>query len=601
MKYNTIINPETGKKVLLNSHLGKLILKKYIIQLHGSSRALKNVARTVKDTAKNTAVSAQKITSKAAAEAIGIVIDKVQNLLSPFNNPDFMELAKHAEQFIRNTLTTLKTGFTTEYLDNNTDVLQFGSTKNKLNKIYAYISLILLNIDINKKNNNESPILSDTSLEKFNFNSKPNNMDFLHEDTEYSHYADKIYEITKKDPFSDKPHIELIKQNTTHADKTPDTPSSSDPDPESNITEFVYNPFYALYIDSNLKSIILVIRGTTDLKDALIDLLCETVEFKIEDHICHVHKGCFDASKKIVKSIREDIKKYMSANNDYKLVVTGHSLGGGVATVIGILLYIDDFFKSESNDKYFVIDSIPRKIQVKAFAPGSTFTQSDDELVNSQDPLTYFLKKHSRVTIDGYIYNADVVPRASAYSMINFMTVAQILRYLLIEKDKSIPGFNSAESVVDQLFTFIKTKIESKSPRMKRVTNMAALNRNQEKSSVTPLLEYTEEIIKRSSDLIETYYKNNTELKYNQLRTLLPGDKYLLINKQGQYHIQNINSTQLGDPILFVSEQCLDNHHMEHYTSALTELSKYIDKKTNRNPMDELNDKLKNLFIAINN
>ena len=40
---------------------------------------------------------------------------------------------------------------------------------------------------------------------------------------------------------------------------------------------------------------------------------------------------------------------------------------------------------------------------------------------------------------------------------------------------------------------------------------------------------------------------------------------------------------------------------MEHYTSALTELSKYIDKKTNRNPMDELNDKLKNLFIAINN
>ena len=40
-----------------------------------------------------------------------------------------------------------------------------------------------------------------------------------------------------------------------------------------------------------------------------------------------------------------------------------------------------------------------------------------------------------------------------------------------------------------------------------------------------------------------------------------------------KYHIQNIKSNQLSRPILFVSEYCLDNHHMENYSAALKALS----------------------------
>ena len=52
---------------------------------------------------------------------------------------------------------------------------------------------------------------------------------------------------------------------------------------------------------------------------------------------------------------------------------------------------------------------------------------------------------------------------------------------------------------------------------------------------------------------------------------------FLGIVREFRNHIQRIKSNELSQPILFVSDKCLDNHHMENYSAALKALSKNND------------------------
>lgn len=102
-------------------------------------------------------------------------------------------------------------------------------------------------------------------------------------------------------------------------------------------------------VDHNARAIVLTCRGTLGLSDLLTDLTCTYSTVKLpEQEIDHspaapeykAHGGMLEAAQflakakgKIFRAIREGLEQYPA----YGLVLVGHSLGGGVASLLGIL------------------------------------------------------------------------------------------------------------------------------------------------------------------------------------------------------------------------------------------------------------------------
>ncbi|KAL3909374.1 MAG: hypothetical protein SGARI_002627, partial [Bacillariaceae sp.] len=88
-------------------------------------------------------------------------------------------------------------------------------------------------------------------------------------------------------------------------------------------------------IDHENKSIVLGIRGTLSLSGAIVDMQGMATDF------CSgkAHQGISEMAKNVWKESGDKILKLMDEHKDYKLVVTGHSLGGGASCLLTMHLY----------------------------------------------------------------------------------------------------------------------------------------------------------------------------------------------------------------------------------------------------------------------
>ncbi|CAH0394561.1 unnamed protein product [Bemisia tabaci] len=100
-------------------------------------------------------------------------------------------------------------------------------------------------------------------------------------------------------------------------------------------------PFFVV-ADHKTKSIVISIRGSISMRDIFTDLTAVADKFEVEglppDSMAH--KGMI-ASANYVKKELEDgglLDKAFAAHPDYKLVLTGHSLGAGTSVLLAILL-----------------------------------------------------------------------------------------------------------------------------------------------------------------------------------------------------------------------------------------------------------------------
>lgn len=118
-------------------------------------------------------------------------------------------------------------------------------------------------------------------------------------------------------------------------------------------------PAHFVVRDVERKTLVLCIRGTLSPKDILTDLCCTADEFWTHEeelneslevapngsdmirnmlrhkHRAKAHHGMLQAARNVAKMTRKVISTELASNPDYKLVIVGHSLGGGVAAVLG--------------------------------------------------------------------------------------------------------------------------------------------------------------------------------------------------------------------------------------------------------------------------
>ncbi|XP_063858266.1 diacylglycerol lipase-beta-like isoform X4 [Scylla paramamosain] len=116
---------------------------------------------------------------------------------------------------------------------------------------------------------------------------------------------------------------------------------------EENITYITFHnkiyevPFF-IAIDDETQNVVLAIRGTLSLHDAITDLnaQCTVVEGEGLPAGCMAHKGMVIAARSVLTRLDDSraLNEACSSRPGYGLVITGHSLGAGTAVVVAALL-----------------------------------------------------------------------------------------------------------------------------------------------------------------------------------------------------------------------------------------------------------------------
>ena len=115
----------------------------------------------------------------------------------------------------------------------------------------------------------------------------------------------------------------------------------------ADFTSSLKHPGFALLRDSKFRQIVLVIRGSSAIHDALTDLTCGFTK-----HVSgtfgskgyaegYCHEGMYQSAQWFAKNMRQPILDALRAHPDYTFTLTGHSLGGGVGSLL-FLLWLHD-------------------------------------------------------------------------------------------------------------------------------------------------------------------------------------------------------------------------------------------------------------------
>ncbi|KAI9809109.1 MAG: hypothetical protein M1825_002398 [Sarcosagium campestre] len=95
-------------------------------------------------------------------------------------------------------------------------------------------------------------------------------------------------------------------------------------------------------LDHESKAVVLTCRGTLGFEDVLTDMTCDYDEMRWRGKSYRVHKGIHASARRLLDGgggrVMATIKAALEEFPEYGFVLCGHSLGGGVASVLAILL-----------------------------------------------------------------------------------------------------------------------------------------------------------------------------------------------------------------------------------------------------------------------
>lgn len=95
-------------------------------------------------------------------------------------------------------------------------------------------------------------------------------------------------------------------------------------------------------LDHKAKAVVLACRGTLGFEDVLADMTCDYDDLIWRGKAYKVHKGVHASAKRLLYGgdgrVLNTLKQALEEFSDYGLVLTGHSLGGAVTALLGVML-----------------------------------------------------------------------------------------------------------------------------------------------------------------------------------------------------------------------------------------------------------------------
>ncbi|KAK4161430.1 hypothetical protein QBC43DRAFT_96597 [Cladorrhinum sp. PSN259] len=184
-------------------------------------------------------------------------------------------------------------------------------------------------------------------------------------------------------------------------------------------------------LDHESKAVVLACRGTLGFEDVLADMTCDYDDLVWRGKPYKVHKGVHASAKrllyggdgKVLNILKQALEKY----TDYGLVLTGHSLGGAVTALLGVMLSEPapgtSFVTSADPHTKLLGDGVTpttppgniclpsgRPVHVFAYGPPSTMSSS--------------LSKATRGLITSIVNGNDLVPYLSLGVLHDFQAIS---------------------------------------------------------------------------------------------------------------------------------------------------------------------------------
>jgi len=155
-----------------------------------------------------------------------------------------------------------------------------------------------------------------------------------------------------------------------------------------------YCPKFVFLIDHESRKLILAVRGTKSIGDCLLDMVCDDSPFLTG----HAHSGILRGARELWTLVSASVVSALTLHPDYDLIVTGHSLGGGVAVLVAMEILMEDK----------AMDSRP--VRCFAYAPPPVFRNLNQVPASVRSQISIVINNH------------DIIPRTSLGSIARLVT-----------------------------------------------------------------------------------------------------------------------------------------------------------------------------------
>ena len=183
-------------------------------------------------------------------------------------------------------------------------------------------------------------------------------------------------------------------------------------------------------LDHESKAVVLACRGTLGFEDVLADMTCDYDDLVWRGKSYKVHKGIHASARRLLYGadgkVLQMLKVALEEFEDYGLVLCGHSLGGGVTALLGVMLSEPNtpgtnfvtssephtqFLSQEGSETHAHVCLPPnRPIHVYAYGPPGTMSAS--------------LRKAARGLVTTVVQGNDLVPYLSLGVLHDMQAVA---------------------------------------------------------------------------------------------------------------------------------------------------------------------------------
>ena len=303
-------------------------------------------------------------------------------------------------------------------------------------------------------------------------------------------------------------------------------------------------PKYSVVVQND--KIIVTFKGTSTGNDALIDLLANTESFTLDKNKYYAHAGFLRAATMANSQIGKIITEKIINKEITEVIVTGHSLGGGVAHMFGIL-----FFNSLLKGKTQETPGF-KGVKIFGYAPGTTVTSKN------KPPLTDFLNKHNKkCKIVSFINDQDIVPRLSMENGVILLAVCvSIANEIFLNKENK--EIFREELKKASIYNALNTIIKSGELKDKAMTSIKRTKNRFRGGMPTDFWS----IIKDIRDKTTTLYSSIKKLQISPPINTQPIGDLNLFNGES---FSKVN--KLDFPI--IKKKSLTDHGMNGYCSAL--------------------------------